>query len=104
MMQKHCTMMSDVVGELSSSFGRRLSIGAIGFAEEDEFDVMRAMAETAREYGVKANFSLPSLSGEGLGTSISWLTTSMTETKDGAHCCGDDDTARGAHCAARQEK
>ena len=81
MMQKHCTMMSDVVGELSSSFGRRLSIGAIGFAEEDEFDVMRAMVETAREYGVKANFSLPSLSGEGLGTSISWLTTSMTETK-----------------------
>ena len=73
MMQKHCAMMSDVVGELSSSFGRRLSIGAIGFAEDDEFDVMRAMAETAREYGVKARFSLPSLTGEGLGEWILYL-------------------------------
>ena len=73
-------IVSNQMGDLASSFGRRLNVNAIGFGNRDEFEVLDSMAKVACEYGCRAKYHNTKLDASALGTSITWLTSSLSET------------------------
>lgn len=72
------------VENLSKKFGRRLSFITIGIGhsdDSDDFDMLRNMVDAAADYGVQADFQLPSRSSEGIGNAFSSLASSITNTQ-----------------------
>ena len=70
------------VGQIASSFGRRLTVGVLGFGgAPGEFGTLRAMAEAAEEFGSVGVFQHVSLSAGALGKAMSTLTSTLTTAK-----------------------
>mmetsp|Transcript_13429 Transcript_13429/g.18361 ORF Transcript_13429/g.18361 Transcript_13429/m.18361 type:complete len:707 (+) Transcript_13429:131-2251(+) len=70
------------IGALASRFGRRLTVGTIGFSHPNEdFSVLQSMAATTEDFGSISSFQAPSLSTDALGIAMSSLTSSLTATK-----------------------
>ncbi|CAM9693402.1 unnamed protein product, partial [Hapterophycus canaliculatus] len=60
----------------------QLSVATLGFASRDQdFSVLEAMADAAREAGSQGEFHRPELSSEGLGTAIAHSVSSLTATR-----------------------
>jgi Mg-chelatase subunit ChlD len=74
------------VESLAKKFGRRLTFTTIGIGSNEEFDMLQKMVDAAKDYGVVAEFKLPSMTSSALGetfTSVATsLTTSQTEMTD----------------------
>jgi hypothetical protein len=70
------------IGTIASHFGRRLSVGMIGFGTAPgEFATLKAMSNAAKDYGSIGTFEHVSLSTGALGKAMSSLTTTLTNTK-----------------------
>lgn len=70
------------VRALADTFGKQLSLSALGFAKKDQdFSMLDAMANTAEDAGAAAGFHRTDLSAEGLSSSIAHAVCSLTETK-----------------------
>lgn len=75
-------MLASRIGELASRFGRRLTVGSIGFADpSEEFSTLQAMTEACADYGCQATFHKPSLNAESLQSILSNLSSTLTTTK-----------------------
>jgi Mg-chelatase subunit ChlD len=74
------------VESLAKNFGRRLTFTTIGIGSNEEFEMLQKMVDAAKDYGVVAEFKLPSMTSSALGetfTSVATsLTTSQTEMTD----------------------
>ena len=68
------------VGDLASTFGRRLSFLAIGLGipGEEDFSVLKEMAQAATHYGCRSHFTAPDLNQMSLSNILSSLATSLT--------------------------
>ena len=74
--------LHDRLESLCSQFGRRLTLKTVAFGKaQEDFGMLRSMAEKAKRYGTDADFCDAVLSVEGLTRAFSSLTTSMTETR-----------------------
>lgn len=70
------------VHALAKVFEHQLSVSTIGFGGPgQDFSVLEAMAEAARDGGAQGEFHRPSLSSEGLGSAIADSISSLTATK-----------------------
>ena len=70
------------VGALAARFGRRLTVGNVGFAEKKEtFGTLRAMTEACAEYGCHASFHKPKLEARALHSVLSGLSSTLTLTQ-----------------------
>ncbi|EEH59666.1 LOW QUALITY PROTEIN: uncharacterized protein MICPUCDRAFT_64115 [Micromonas pusilla CCMP1545] len=76
------TMLASRIGELASRFGRRLTVGSIGFADpSEEFSTLQAMTTACADYGCQATFHKPTLTAESLQSILSNLSSTLTTTK-----------------------
>ena len=75
------SLICDRVATLAKKFGRRLQFDAVGIGSSDNFDTLQDMVETAKDYGAKANFLLPSMSSSSLGDMLQSFATSITSTQ-----------------------
>jgi von Willebrand factor type A domain len=64
------------VGELASTYGRRLTFTAVGIGDHQGFPTLRRMVDEAADYGVAAQLMLPSLSSESIGVAFTSTVTS----------------------------
>jgi hypothetical protein len=79
---KVSSMIGNTIGKLASRFGRRLTVGTIGFGPPDEtFVVLRHMADIACTYGSNGSFQAPTLSAQALKLSLTLLSSTLTNTK-----------------------
>lgn len=75
--EKHETMMRNRISELTKQFGKRLTVGTIGFADEaGNFSVLRGMADEANSFS-KGMYLHARVD---LGLAITSLVTSLTAT------------------------
>ena len=75
-------MLASRIGQLASRFGRRLTVGSIGFADpSEEFSTLQAMTKACEDYGCQATFHKPSLTAESLQSILSNLSSTLTTTK-----------------------
>ncbi|CAM9853923.1 unnamed protein product [Pylaiella littoralis] len=75
-------MITGRMRALAETFGEQLTVGTLGFAgAEEDFSVLEAMAEAAREGGAQGKFYRPELSSTGLGTAIADSVSSLTSTR-----------------------
>jgi hypothetical protein len=80
--QKRLQQATSRISALASRFGRRLTIGTIGLGGGDEdFSVLEAMAQTAKDYDVVSFFKVPSLTSASLGDAFTSLASSLTDTR-----------------------
>ena len=79
-------IIEDSVRSLSEKFGRRLTFTAVGIGDLENFDTLNQMVEVAWDYGVQAEFRLPSFTSSSIGevftSSAQSLTTTQTEMTD----------------------
>ena len=79
-------LINTKIEDLAKRFGRRLSFYAIGIGDLDNFNTLESMVDTAKDYGVKAFFQLPSNTSSDLGSvftsAATSLSTSQTEMTD----------------------
>ena len=81
-MQKFGLLAERHMGRLASRFGRRLTVGAIGFGSPNEdFSVLTRMTDVAKEFGSIGFFQAPSLDIGSLGLAMSSLTLSLSASK-----------------------
>ena len=93
------------IGELASQFGRRLTVATIGFGSpREDFSVLTKMANTSKDYGCIGIFQAPSLTVESLGTAMSSLTLSLTETKTELTHLGSNSSQRTVRTALRESR
>lgn len=79
---KQALMVTERVQQLSSRFGRRLTVGTIGFSKPGEdFTVLRGMAQTCQAYGSRGIFQSPALAADSLRAAFTTLTSTLTATK-----------------------
>eukprot|EP00798_Chlamydomonas_sp_ICE-L_P020461 gene20461-27250_t len=79
---KQNVQMSSHMRKLASSYGRRLTVGTIGFSKcGEDFSVMQHMAQVCSEYGGRGAFQSPSLTAASLRIAITSLTSTLTATK-----------------------
>lgn len=72
----------DQVRALADTFGEQLSLVTLGFAGPDQdFSVLEAMAQAARDGGAQGKFLRPEMSSRGLGTAIADSVSSLTATR-----------------------
>ena len=90
-------MLASRIGELASRFGRRLTVGSIGFADpSEEFSTLQAMTEACAEYGCQATFHKPSLNCGVSSEHLVKLIVDPHDDEDGAHRIG---WLKTAHCS-----
>ena len=79
-------LIEESVRSLAEKFGRRLTFTAVGIGDLENFDTLNDMVEVAWDYGVQAEFRLPSFTSSSLGevftSSAQSLTTTQTEMTD----------------------
>jgi hypothetical protein len=69
------------VKDIASFFGRRLTFVAVGIGASESFATLEKMIDTAKDFGVRAEFLLPSMTAESLGLTISSALSSLTRTQ-----------------------
>jgi len=75
-------MLTNRIGALASCFGRRLTVGNIGFANSsEEFSTLQAMTEACAAYQCQASFHKPTLTAQSLHSILSNLSSTLTNTK-----------------------
>jgi hypothetical protein len=73
---------SSVAGRLAARFGRRLTVGTIGFGPPGEdFSVLRAVASACTLYHSTGIFQKPALTAHSLRMALSSLSSTLTATK-----------------------
>jgi hypothetical protein len=73
---------SGAIGRLASRFGRRLTVGTIGFGPSTEdFSVLRLLASTSALYHSTGVFQKPELTAHSLRMALSTLSSTLTATK-----------------------
>jgi Mg-chelatase subunit ChlD len=75
--------ITETMGNIASSFGRRLIVTLIGMADKrkENFCIMKEMAKEASDYGCPSEFNAPDLSAHSLSSIIHSSSSSMTSTK-----------------------
>ncbi len=73
--------LKDVTGRMASRFGRRFTFSTIGMGSLKDFDTLRGLVDSAKDYGGIGSFSVPSLSCAAIGRAISSVATSLTTTQ-----------------------
>ena len=69
-------------GRIAAKYGHRLTMSCIGMAEPSEdFAIMQAMVDEARDFGVQAVFQRPTMHLSELSVAISSLASSLCTTK-----------------------
>lgn len=66
---------------MASRFGRRFTFSTIGMGSLKDFDTLRGLVDSAKDYGGIGSFSVPSLSCAAIGRAISSVATSLTTTQ-----------------------
>jgi hypothetical protein len=67
------------VAALGKKFGRRLTFTAVGIGNHSsEFEVLKNMVDTAKDYGVQSSFMLPSMTTSDFGVSLTSTATTLT--------------------------
>ena len=75
------TDLQERISRLAARFGRRLTVGMIGFgANEDEFHALEAMAAAPAAYGAHGVFHSAALSTDALSTAFTSLSQTLTST------------------------
>jgi hypothetical protein len=75
-------MIIACIGEVASRFGRRLTVGTIGFAASSEtFGVLQSLTERCKAYECQASFHQPALTAHSLQQVLSHLSSTLTSTK-----------------------
>eukprot|EP00752_Nemacystus_decipiens_P007214 g6457.t1 len=70
------------IRDMAGLFGDQLSVVTLGFAGPDQdFSVLEAMAQAARDEGAQGKFLRPEISSKGLGTAIADSVSSLTATR-----------------------
>ena len=70
------------IGALASRFGRRLTVGNIGFAApSEEFSTLQAMTDACAAYQCQASFHKPTLTAQLLHSILTGLSSTLTNTK-----------------------
>ena len=73
---------SGAIGRLASRFGRRLTVGTIGFGPpEEDFSVLRSLASASTLYNSTGVFQKPELTVHSLRMALSTLSSTLTATK-----------------------
>ena len=74
---------AEVVGQMASKYGRRLTVCCIGMADDgtENFQTLSDMVTEAEAYGAIASFNKPSMHADSLSNIITSLATSVTATK-----------------------
>ena len=76
------TQFNGAIGRLASRFGRRLTVGTIGFGPPGEdFSVLRSLAAECTRYNSTGIFQKPELTAHSLRLALSTLSTTLTATK-----------------------
>lgn len=79
---KRDAQFSGAIGRLASRFGRRLTVGTIGFGPPDEdFSILRLLASTSTLYNSTGVFQKPELTAHSLRMALSTLSSTLTATK-----------------------
>jgi hypothetical protein len=70
------------IGKLASRFGRRLTVGTIGFADLSEgFDALEILTAECAAYDCQASFHAPALTAHSLKQVLISLSSTLTATK-----------------------
>ena len=70
------------VAHLAARFGRRLTVGNVGFADKREkFGTLRGMTKACATYGCQASFHKPKLDARSLHSVLSGLSSTLTNTQ-----------------------
>ena len=73
--------ISQSVKDIACIFGRRLTFFAVGIGASENFETLQKMVDAAKDFGVRAEFLLPSMTADSLGLTISSALTSLTRTQ-----------------------
>ncbi len=69
------------IESLSSRFGRRLTVMTVGFADSEDFSVLKDMAKRPKKFQSKGSFFAARLNPEALGEAFSSLASSLDQTR-----------------------
>ena len=70
------------IGNLASRFGRRLTVGTIGFADStEEFAALKTLTAECAAYDCQASFHSPALTAHSLKQVLTSLSSTLTATK-----------------------
>jgi hypothetical protein len=69
------------IASLSSKFGKRLTVCAIGMGSANQFETLKKMTEEAENHESKGLFQVPSMSSSSIAAAISSIATSLTDTQ-----------------------
>jgi len=70
------------IGKLASRFGRRLTVGTIGFADPSEnFSALKILTAECAAYDCQASFHAPALTAHSLKQVLTSLSSTLTATK-----------------------
>jgi hypothetical protein len=69
------------VEQLATKFGPTLTFASIGIGSSDDFALLKRMAESAADFGVKSKFMLPSMTSSSLGKIFTSVASSLTSTQ-----------------------
>jgi hypothetical protein len=76
------TEINSMVSEMCSLFGSRLTFGTVGFANSAEnFSILEGMASEAKRVCPLSSFQHAHLDANALGTAVSTLASSLTQTR-----------------------
>lgn len=83
-------LIQERIASLSSRLGKRFTVATVGIGSATEFETLKKMTETAKDFGSEGLYQVPHLSREGLCTAISTIATSVAATRIGMTVFGDD--------------
>lgn len=69
------------IEQLSMKFGRRLSFTAIAIGDQEHFETLERMVDSAKDYEAKSELKLPSMTSSSLGDVFTSVATSITTTQ-----------------------
>jgi Mg-chelatase subunit ChlD len=77
----HYQIIGERIDALSSRFGRRLSLMVVGFAQSEDFSVLKEMANRPKKFQSSGKFFAARLNPDALGEAFSSIATSLTTTR-----------------------
>ena len=66
------------IEKLSSEFGRRFNFAAIGMGNMKDYDSLKAMVDSCKDFGGMSTFQVPGMSCADIGIALSSAATSLT--------------------------
>jgi hypothetical protein len=73
--------ITKMISELAEIHGSRLSFTVVAIGDKQDFTLLNKMVQQAKEYRSKAFLMLPSMSLSDLGTAVSSISTSITQSQ-----------------------